>query len=310
MKLIGDMKDIRPRLDNCRLILKIHPKHMIVCLEDGFQIGHLRPATANTIEPLEKRSDVELEPLVTASLRETVEKAATNAEAVARIDINVYGGPLTSAAIGKALSMGKLWLQRPRQCRASIEYKNPHHLHLKNVNPSDLTRRDLSLVNKNKGDQQSKGEERLQKLIESLYQSMDSDRHQYQVDAGDRVSRKLLPHQQQALGFMLARETGCMNEEDSLWQKEDNMDRYRHKITKEIRSTKPVEQGGGILADEMGLGKSLSILSLTMQTLDTARAWAEGKSDMGDQKLKFSRSTLVVVPSARKFASNIISACY
>lgn len=283
---------------------------MVVCLEDGFQIGHLRPITANVIEPLEKRSDVELEPLVTASLRETVERATTNAEAVARIDINVYGGPLTSASIGKILSTGKLWLQRPRQCRPSIEYKNPHHLHLKNVNPSDLIRRDVTLVNKTKGDQQSKSDERLQKLIESLYQSMDTDRHQYRVDAGDRVSRQLLPHQQQALGFMLARETGHMNEEDSLWQKERNTGHYRHKITKEIRPTQPVEQGGGILADEMGLGKSLSILSLTMQTLDTARDWAEGESDEGDQTLKFSRSTLVVVPSARKFATNTFPAYY
>lgn len=56
-----------------------------------------------------------------------------------------------------------------------------------------------------------------------------------------------------------------------------------------------------MLADEMGMGKSLSILSLIIRTLDTARDWAssQDKSDTpGAQVNQTSRATLIIVSSA------------
>ncbi len=58
------------------------------------------------------------------------------------------------------------------------------------------------------------------------------------------------------------------------------------------------------------MGKSLSILALVIKTLDGASAWRHGEdssltdlSTEGDQALKPTRATLVLVPSACKLIS-------
>lgn len=49
------------------------------------------------------------------------------------------------------------------------------------------------------------------------------------------------------------------------------------------------------------MGKSLSILALIMKTLDDARLWAQQQenSPTTEEEVQRSRSTLVIVPSAR-----------
>lgn len=59
----------------------------------------------------------------------------------------------------------------------------------------------------------------------------------------------------------------------------------------------------------MGMGKSLSILALIAKTLDDGNEWAQQHNDSAEDKeaLKHSRSTLVVVPSARTRLSFFLS---
>lgn len=49
------------------------------------------------------------------------------------------------------------------------------------------------------------------------------------------------------------------------------------------------------------MGKSLSILALIMKMLDDGKTWAQQQVDggIGEEEVKRSRSTLVIVPSAR-----------
>jgi hypothetical protein len=49
------------------------------------------------------------------------------------------------------------------------------------------------------------------------------------------------------------------------------------------------------------MGKSLSILALIMKTLDDGRLWAQQQesSAIDESEIRRSRSTLVIVPSAR-----------
>jgi SWI/SNF-related matrix-associated actin-dependent regulator of chromatin subfamily A3 len=78
---------------------------------------------------------------------------------------------------------------------------------------------------------------------------------------------------------------------------------YKHSITGMISPSAPSETGGGILADEMGMGKSLTVLSHIARTSDRSRTWAElTSSEDGDllNETIASRSTLIVVPSARE----------
>lgn len=86
---------------------------------------------------------------------------------------------------------------------------------------------------------------------------------------------------------------------------------HQHRITGSIKSALSVEivkNGGGILADDMGLGKSLTMLSNIVGSLDHAQEYANSielsRSSTSDDIVRVelaSKSTLVVVPSARGF---------
>lgn len=57
----------------------------------------------------------------------------------------------------------------------------------------------------------------------------------------------------------------------------------------------------------MGMGKSLSILSLVIRTLETARDWASSQAESGTpmaEPKKCSRATLVIVSSACKLVGH------
>lgn len=74
--------------------------------------------------------------------------------------------------------------------------------------------------------------------------------------------------------------------------------RYRHKLTNAESTEPPSELGGGILADDMGMGKTLSTLALITETLEEAREWFRGSSNISRKPR--SKATLIIVPSTRK----------
>lgn len=79
--------------------------------------------------------------------------------------------------------------------------------------------------------------------------------------------------------------------------------RYIHRVTKARSALRPEERGGGILADEMGMGKSLCVLALILDTLEKGHEWAQQRHSeafRSSKVQKCSRSTLIIVPSARK----------
>lgn len=57
------------------------------------------------------------------------------------------------------------------------------------------------------------------------------------------------------------------------------------------------------------MGKSLSILALIMKTLDDGKQWAKQQehSTTDEEEIQRSRSTLVIVPSARLLISSLKS---
>jgi SNF2 family DNA or RNA helicase len=127
-------------------------------------------------------------------------------------------------------------------------------------------------------------------------------------------------YQEEALDFIMQRESGPISEEYCLWKFSEstsyvravllgaigrlNKTRYRHSITGCERAERPVETGGGILADEMGLGKTLTMLAAIIRTAGTAKGFAYSiPNDVHlsvEQAFIPSRATLVVVPSPSK----------
>ncbi|CZR69567.1 related to helicase-like transcription factor protein [Phialocephala subalpina] len=308
VKLVGEMQIIDDKLSKSsagyeRFKLNEQQDHIFLCFhDDGKDLGYLRSGVGKTLAPLLAESDVEFEPIVpTPNLKETIGRAKEPAEA--KVDINVYGPRRAAAEVGDVLSRGKLWLQKSDYARCGVAYDNPHFLSIK-INGVQV--QSVQPVNRvaNEGVARRKPrEEQLRKMVEEVYKSVDNARHLDMVEGGNGVGQKLLRHQQEALGFMLERESGHINDKYRLWKTvvlEDGREEYRHRITKAKRVIQPDEGGGGILADEMGMGKSLSILALITKTLDEGQEWAQQQSDSAEGKKapKYSRSTLVVVPSA------------
>ncbi|KAJ4267530.1 hypothetical protein NW762_003637 [Fusarium torreyae] len=282
-----------------------YQKQVMLCFpDDDKHFGHLRSAVGQTLLPFISHQRVELEPLaLKADLREIIQRASKSADAMVKVDINVYGPRLDSTTVGDALSDGNLWLQRSSHGRAGTMYENPHFLTINLEDGHTQTLQNMDPVSNDEAPKRKTRDDQLRKMVEDVYKTVDNTRELELVEGGDRVTRQLLRHQKEALGFMLERESGHINDKYRLWQeiiREDGKVQYKHKITKRRKDIRPEEKGGGILADDMGMGKSLSILALVMKTLDNGQEWAKQKNaeHKGRKNLTYSRSTLIVVSAA------------
>ncbi|KAM0263536.1 hypothetical protein ACHAQJ_001155 [Trichoderma viride] len=277
VKLIGEMQAIHSRLDKMEAMyehfkIKKQDDHVLLSFQDAEDdgsgdFGYLRSAVGKTLVPLLALSYINFEPMGQAcSLKDIIGRANKPSEAIAKVDINLYGPQWAAAEVGDTLSHGKLWLQKSSHMKRGVTYDNPHFLRLK-INGVQMQSMQSVNQTSNEGPTCKKNrEERLRKMVEEVYKSLDRSRDVDMVEGGDRVNKELLKI-------------------------------TRAKIKNGIR---PNERGGGILADEMGMGKSLSILALIMNTLDDGKAWVQQQvnSTTVEEAIRRSRSTLVIVPSA------------
>ncbi|KAK1241241.1 hypothetical protein MKX08_001215 [Trichoderma sp. CBMAI-0020] len=315
VKLLGEMGVINAKLSQIettyeRFKIKKKDDHVLLSFHgavdddtDG-KFGYLRSAVGKTLMPLLDMPHVHLEPIGQASnLKDIISRASKAADAIAKIDINLYGPRCAAKEVGDTLSHGKLWLQKSNHMKRDVIYDNPHFLRL-DLSGVSIQPTQPATQSRNEGPAgKQRRQERLQKLVREVYNSIDRSRNLDRVNVGGLVTQELLPHQQEALGFMVERESGDINDRYRLWETkilDDGTDEYCHRITKKKLTTQPDESGGGILADEMGMGKTLSILALIVKTLDVATEWAQKQESSAtvEEEIQRSRSTLVIVPSA------------
>ncbi|KAM0522526.1 hypothetical protein ACHAPE_002117 [Trichoderma viride] len=317
VKLLGEMQVIHSRLSEMettyeRFKIKKKDDHVMLSFHDADdddkdgKFGYLRSAVGKALMPLLDMPLVNLEPIGQASnLRDIIGRANKAAEAIAKVDINLYGPRCVAKEVGNKLSRGKLWLQKSNHMKRDVIYDNPHFLRLELSGVSIQPTQPVS-QSRNEGPAgKQKRQERLQKLVREVYNSIDRSRNLDKVNVGGLVTQELLPHQQEALGFMVERESGDINDRYRLWETktlDNGNEEYCHKIIKQKikNGIRPDESGGGILADEMGMGKTLSILALIVKTLDVATDWAQKQESSAtvEEETQRSRSTLVIVPSA------------
>ncbi|KGL78768.1 Helicase-like transcription factor, partial [Tinamus guttatus] len=102
--------------------------------------------------------------------------------------------------------------------------------------------------------------EQLKSEFDRLFEHLKEDDKTCEMEAAKAVGTLLLPHQKQALAWMVSRENS--NDLPPFWEERNNL--YYNIITNFAVKERPKNVLGGILADDMGLGKTLTTIALIL----------------------------------------------
>ncbi|KAK3316035.1 SNF2 family N-terminal domain-containing protein [Apodospora peruviana] len=295
-----------------------HSGTFVLELPSGEKLATLNKKTCRDIQLLLDGRDLRFHAYVEIDQWDNAVRAWRDEKstAILSMDINIYGSQKDAAQVGKILADNRTYLQQPNHGIEGTAYYNPHYLHVEDLlgkvssETPILQMQDIAPSPQLEDPTEHGSQEEEQQLDES--QEIDSilnslshhailpNRH----TSNRRIRTKLLPHQEDAMDFVMQRETGALPQELSLWNVRDadtDQPFVQHVITG-AKSDIPKDARGGIIADEMGLGKTLVILSTIAGSLDQATDFVlEGQgrdsSPATQQKIR-SKATLVIAPSS------------
>ncbi|XP_040830697.1 helicase-like transcription factor isoform X3 [Ochotona curzoniae] len=102
--------------------------------------------------------------------------------------------------------------------------------------------------------------EQLKTEFDKLFEDLKEDDKTHEMEPAEAVETPLLPHQKQALAWMVARENST--ELPPFWEQRNDL--YYNTITNFSEKDRPENVHGGILADDMGLGKTLTAIAVIL----------------------------------------------
>ncbi|XP_065267489.1 helicase-like transcription factor [Emys orbicularis] len=102
--------------------------------------------------------------------------------------------------------------------------------------------------------------EQLKSEFDKLFEDLKEDDKTHEMEGAEAVGTSLLPHQKQALAWMVSRENS--KELPLFWEEKNNF--YYNTLTNFAEKERPENVLGGILADDMGLGKTLVTIALIL----------------------------------------------
>nr|XP_033813689.1 helicase-like transcription factor isoform X2 [Geotrypetes seraphini] len=102
--------------------------------------------------------------------------------------------------------------------------------------------------------------EQLMTEFDKLFEDLKEDDKTREMEPAEVVGTPLLPHQKQALAWMVSRENS--KELPLFWEQRNNL--YYNTLTNFAEKEKPENVLGGILGDDMGLGKTLEAIALIL----------------------------------------------
>lgn len=222
-----------------------------------------------------------------------------------RMILNLYGRRGDVEKVGKHFGRYNFWLRAPMAPEPGFPIVNPH------------AQKNLPFP-KARGENASRILPEARTLEEASYEVsklFDSFANEAKTLAETEppsavITTPLLPHQKQALTFMLQHEQRRTfgkeePENSSLWRqkKRSNGDTiYREVVTGISVKEEPPQVLGGLLADVMGLGKTLEGLSLVGSTLQEAEQFGRESVVRADEAasgiLAHSKATLIVCPTS------------
>jgi len=153
--------------------------------------------------------------------------AARSKDAQTSININVYGPRSCATSIGRKFSSSKIWLQRPDWSKPGAAYDDPHFLKI-GVEPCEPLDDNIILEDPICDDTDNG----IHSSLENVYSMLNRNSHARRTAVDAKMMTPLLPHQEEALDFMLEKENGPVREEYQLWKSltDDSHDWYQHSI--------------------------------------------------------------------------------
>ncbi|ELW65142.1 Helicase-like transcription factor [Tupaia chinensis] len=102
--------------------------------------------------------------------------------------------------------------------------------------------------------------EQLKTEFDKLFEDLKEDDKTQEMEPAEAIETPLLPHQKQALSWMVSRENS--KELPPFWEQRNDL--YYNTITNFSEKDRPENVHGGILADDMGLGKTLTAIAVIL----------------------------------------------
>ncbi|XP_075807200.1 helicase-like transcription factor isoform X1 [Microtus pennsylvanicus] len=102
--------------------------------------------------------------------------------------------------------------------------------------------------------------EQLKTEFDKLFEDLKEDAKTNEMEPAEAIGTPLLPHQKQALAWMISRENS--KELPPFWEQRNDL--YYNTITNFSVKQRPENVHGGILADDMGLGKTLTAIAVIL----------------------------------------------
>uniref|UniRef100_A0A8C0B679 Helicase like transcription factor n=1 Tax=Buteo japonicus TaxID=224669 RepID=A0A8C0B679_9AVES len=138
--------------------------------------------------------------------------------------------------------------------------------------------------------------EQLKSEFDKLFEDLKEDDKTCEMEGAEAVGTPLLPHQKQALAWMVSRENS--NDLPPFWEERSNF--YYNILTNFAEKKRPKNVLGGILADDMGLGKTLTTIALILTNFQDSKPLPVEKITSDKFYEKYSddgpRATLIVCP--------------
>ncbi|NXT77050.1 HLTF factor, partial [Zapornia atra] len=119
--------------------------------------------------------------------------------------------------------------------------------------------------------------EQLKSEFDKLFEDLKEDDKTCEMEGAEAVGTVLLPHQKQALAWMVSRENS--NDLPPFW--EERSDFYYNILTNFAEKKRPKNVHGGILADDMGLGKTLTVIALILSNFQDRKPLPVEKITIG-----------------------------
>ncbi|EJT75963.1 hypothetical protein GGTG_05888 [Gaeumannomyces tritici R3-111a-1] len=247
VRLVGNMGALETKLGSADEVHQFN-----VCLDSEYimlkfpddtefaQVSELLTRGLGAIHKLCPDGDLDVRAFAkSADARNVLQRAKRPAEAVLKVDINIYGPRSCAEKVGSALSDAEIYLQYPDDGFGlhGLECHNPHVIEFPGLDyvPRDRANGSDPADGAREADT-SEGQEIERRAISGAYESLTRDKNLERVKAGSGIMTQLLPHQERALGFMLVRENGPTSEGNSLWERiipepGGAEVRYKHKLT-------------------------------------------------------------------------------